>query len=329
MAAWQMHDDGIPEDGGAPAMITVFGSVNLDLLARVERLPAPGETVPGTEFATAPGGKGANQALAAARAGASVRLVAAVGRDASAAPAIALLDTAGIDLGALRSVDGPTGVALILVDGTGENVIAVIPGANASLSEADAALRFSAGDLLLLQLEVPVAPMAAAAERALAAGARVLLNFAPFRREAVELIRCATHLIVNEGEARLIAAALGISEPAGEDQLHALAAACGVTAVLTRGREGALAVEAGALLSVPALSVDAVDTVGAGDTFCGYFAAGLAEGLTLEPALALATMAASLACTRPGAQPAIPLRSEVAAAAGRRAAVPKSGGRPR
>src|SRR5688572_25249802 len=134
-------------------MITVFGSINLDLIGGVERLPKPGETVPGHGFATAPGGKGANQALAAARAGATVRMVGAVGRDAFAGEALALLGAGGVDLSLVREVDGPTGVALILVDRAGENVIAVIPGANGTVTEADAAaLDFAPGDVLVLQL---------------------------------------------------------------------------------------------------------------------------------------------------------------------------------
>ncbi len=295
-------------------MITVFGSINLDLIGSVERLPRPGETVPGSGFATAPGGKGANQALAAARAGAAVCMVGAVGKDEFAAPALALLRAGGVDLSRVRAVEGPTGVALILVDAAGENVIAVIPGANGTVNEADAsALEVSAGDALVLQLEVPVASINVAAQRAKRAGAHVLLNFAPFRADALALIRQATHLIVNESECWLIAEALGV--PAGQPATQAaeLSEKYAVTVIVTLGKDGALAVADRKTETISALQVAVLDTVGAGDTFCGYLAAGLSEGMALTNALAFASTAASLACTKSGAQPAIPTRREVEA----------------
>ena len=293
-------------------MINVFGSINLDLIGRVERLPGPGETVPGTAFATAPGGKGANQALAAARAGAAVRMVAAVGNDAFAAEGLALLGAGGVDLERVRRVDGPTGVALILVDAAGENVIAVIPGANGAVAAADAeALDFAADDILLLQLEVPVAAIEAAARRARAAGALVLLNFAPFRAEALGLLAHATHLVVNESECALIAQALGSPGISTEAQARAIAERHGLHVLATLGGEGALSVGDGRVLTAAASPVEVVDTVGAGDTFCGYLAAGLSERLDLQAALALASAAGGLACTKSGAQPSIPTRREV------------------
>jgi ribokinase len=293
-------------------MITVFGSINLDLIGGVERLPRPGETVAGGAFATAAGGKGANQALAARRAGAEVRMIGAVGRDGFAAPALELLKAGGVDLAGLREADAPTGVALILVDKAGENVIAVMPGANGTVSEEDAAdLAFAPEDVLLLQLEVPVPAIEAAAKRARAADARVLLNFAPFRADALGLLAHATHLIVNESECALIAEAVGI--PAGPLSIQAegLAERYGLTVIATLGKQGVLAVTRGIFTECAALPVRAIDTVGAGDTFCGYLAAGLSEGLPPPQAYALAAAAASLACTRPGAQPAIPLRADV------------------
>ena len=293
-------------------MITVFGSINLDLIGGVERLPDPGETVPGTTFATAPGGKGANQALAAARAGTPVRMVGAVGKDEFAAPALSLLSAGGVDLSRVRAVGGPTGVALILVDANGENVIAVIPGANGTVGEAAASsLDFSAGDALVLQLEVPVASIAVAARRARQAGAHVLLNFAPFRADALGLIPHATHLIVNESECGLIASALGIPPGEPASQARMISEQNAVTVIVTLGKEGALAVTAGKSEAVSALKVTPVDTVGAGDTFCGYLAAGLSEGLPLSTALGLAAGAGSLACTKAGTQPSIPFRAEV------------------
>lgn len=298
-------------------MITVFGSINLDLIGGVERLPRPGETVPGGKFATAPGGKGANQALAAARAGAAVRMVGAVGRDSFAGEALSLLRDGGVDLQLVREVDEPTGVALILVDGAGENVIAVLPGSNGTMAASHVEeLQFGPGDVLLLQLEIPVPAIAAAAARAQHAGARVLLSFAPFRTDALDLLRHATHLIVNESECALIAQALGIPDGELAEQAPALADRLGLMVIATLGANGVLAAGGGRVERAPALPVQAVDTVGAGDTFCGYFAAALAERLPLQPALRLAASAASLACTRPGAQPAIPERREVEAGSG-------------
>ncbi len=296
-------------------MITVFGSINLDLIGVVDRLPRPGETVPGTMFATAPGGKGANQALAARRAGAAVRMVGAVGRDSFAEAALSLLRADGLDLSLVKWVDGPTGVALILVDSVGENVIVVIAGANGTVAESEAqSLEFSAADVLLLQLEVPIEAIRVAARRARAGGARVLLNFAPFRAGALGLVEEATHVVVNETECALMAEALGFKEEALDAQAQRLAERFGAAVVVTLGKDGVLAVEGGRTLRVPAISVDPVDTVGAGDTFCGYLAASLAEGRPLNAALALAAVAGSLACVKSGAQPSIPRRSEVEAA---------------
>jgi ribokinase len=296
-------------------VITVFGSINLDLIGNVERLPGPGETVLGSGFVTAPGGKGANQALAAARAGALITMVGAVGDDAFAAGALALLEAAGLDLAGVRRAQGATGVALILVDQAGENVIAVLPGANGTISAGDAgALGFGPADTLLLQLEIPLPAIEAAARRARQAGARVLLNFAPFRAQALTLVDHATHLIVNESECALIAAAAGIADGTTAGQARALAGRHGVTVVATLGKEGALAVADGPIEAVQALPVEAVDTVGAGDTFCGYLAAALAERLPLKAALRLAAVAGSLACTKAGAQPSIPMRDAVEAA---------------
>lgn len=293
-------------------MITVFGSINYDLIGAVERLPQPGETVPGYDFAAAPGGKGANQALAAARAGGSVAMVGAVGRDDNAAPALALLKAGGLDLSRVRQVSAPTGVALILVDRAGENVIAVIPGANGTLSIDDAAaIDFAPGDVLLLQLEVPVAAIEPVARRARQAGAQVLLNFAPFRGEALGLLQHATHLIVNESECDLVA---GQSDVAGDTiavRAAALAERHMMKVVVTLGSAGVMAVAEGQDVHVPAIAVDAVDTVGAGDTFCGYLAAALADRLPLDEALRWAAAAGSLACTAQGAQPSIPLRQAV------------------
>ncbi|WP_442580019.1 ribokinase [Mesorhizobium sp. ASY16-5R] len=298
-------------------MITVVGSINLDLIANVERLPAPGETVPGSTFRTAPGGKGANQALAAARAGGKVRMVGAVGKDAFAAEALALLATGKVDLDGVREAAAATGVALIFVDGKGENVIVVVAGANGTVLPGDLAKAdFRQGDVVLLQHEVPLETVETALASARAAGARSILNTAPFRPEAAYLLAMADHVVANETEFDLYADALGLAGGGREERMRAFAVQTGRTIVVTLGGDGVIAVEGGRLLRVPALKVTPVDTVGAGDTFCGYLAAGLSEGLPLEPSLARAAAAGSLACTRNGAQPSIPLRAEVEAALG-------------
>jgi ribokinase len=268
--------------------------------------------VSGGAFATAPGGKGANQALAAARAGAAVRMVGAVGQDSFAEEALALLRDGGVDLGRVRSVSEPTGVALILVDAAGENVIAVMPGANNTMGEADALLNFGPEDVLLLQLEVPVDGMATVVKHARKAGARVLLNFAPFQPEALALLPSVTHLIVNETECELVSEAAGATGTSLKEQAAALASQFGVTVIVTLGKDGVIAVENGIEQRAAALPVQAVDTVGAGDTFCGYLAAAFSEKMPLGSGLTLAARAASLACTKSGAQPAMPHRQEVA-----------------
>jgi ribokinase len=293
-------------------VITVIGSINLDLIATVERLPLPGETVPGGGFRTAPGGKGANQALAAARAGAKVRMIGAVGSDAFAAQATALLAEGGVDLSAVRESGEPTGVALILVGANGENVIAVVPGANGKVGgDAVTGAGIAQGEHLVLQHEVSLDTVEAALDVARAAGAVSLLNTAPFRREAAALIVKADYLIANETEFDLYAAELalaGVDRPA---RMRAFTKLSGRTIVVTLGDEGVIAATPQAVLQVAALKITPVDTVGAGDTFCGYLAAGLSAGLPLEQALRRAAAAGSLACLKPGAQPAIPFARDV------------------
>lgn len=297
-------------------MITVFGSINMDLVATTPRLPKPGETVPGTGFATAAGGKGANQALAARRAGASVRMVGAVGRDEFAAPALDLLDKAGADLSGVARVDGPTGTALILVGGDGENMIAVVPGANGTLSPSQAAEAVSSsqpGDILMLQLEVPTASVKAALEAAKAQGVRTVLNTAPLIAEAAELAKLADIVIANETEFELLVGREALTSEEREEMLLQMHKDTGQILIITLGAEGVVAAEGGSLHRTKGLKIEPVDTVGAGDTFCGYLAASLDAGLALGEALRRAAVAGSLACLKAGAQPSIPDAGEVAA----------------
>lgn len=298
-------------------MITVFGSINMDLVATTPRLPKPGETVPGTGFATAAGGKGANQALAARRAGASVRMVGAVGRDEFAAPALDLLDKAGTDLSSVARVDGPTGTALILVGGDGENMIAVVPGANGTISPDQAAEAVSSsqpGDILMLQLEVPAASVKAALEAAKAQGVRTVLNTAPLIAEAAELAKLADIVIANETEFELLVGREALTSEKREEMLLQMHKDTGQILIITLGAEGVVAAEGGSLHRTKGLKIEPVDTVGAGDTFCGYLAASLDAGLALGEALRRAAVAGSLACLKAGAQPSIPDAGEVAAA---------------
>ncbi|MDQ6436523.1 ribokinase [Mesorhizobium sp. LHD-90] len=293
-------------------MIIVVGSINLDLIANVERLPAPGETVPGSTFRTAPGGKGANQALAAARAGGKVRMVGAVGKDAFAGEALALLKEGKVDLAGVREAAAATGVALIFVDRHGENVIVIVAGANGTLLPGDLAKAdFRKGDVVLLQNEVPLETVEGALDAARKAAARSILNTAPFRPEAAHLLAKADHVVANETEFDLYAEALGLAGDTRQERMRAFAKQTGRAIVVTLGGDGVIAVEAGRELRVPALKVTPVDTVGAGDTFCGYLAASLSDGLPLDRALARAAAAGSLACTKHGAQPSIPLHAEV------------------
>lgn len=296
-------------------MIIVIGSINLDLIANVDRLPAPGETVRGSGFTTAPGGKGANQALAAARAGAKVRMVGAVGKDNFAADALALLREGKIDLSGVGETFASTGTALIMVADDGENVIAVVPGANDSVVTGDLSKAFmKKGDVVLLQQEIPLQTVDAALDAARTAGAVTVLNTAPFRGEAVAFLGKADYVVANETEFDLYGEALSLSGRDRPARMRDYAGKTGRTIVVTLGGDGVLAATPADLLMVPALKITPVDTVGAGDTFCGYFAAGLSSGLPLEEALARAAAAGSLACLKPGAQPAIPMAKDVDAA---------------
>lgn len=297
-------------------MITVFGSTNLDQIGTVSRLPRPGETVAGGTFSMAAGGKGANQALAARRAGAEVRHVSGVGNDAFADLALALLRADGVDLSAVKVADGATGIAMIFVDSAGENVIAILPGANGAMTPEDAemALKEQRGGVLLVQQEIPQAATERALDLARAQGMTTILNTAPFLDTTPAIASRADIVIANETEFALLS---GTDEDQLDTAMADWARTRRQTIIVTLGAEGARAVTAeGKAIAVPAMPVKPVDTVGAGDTFCGYLAAGLDGGLTLEDAMKRAAIAASLACLKPGAQPAIPLAEAVERAMG-------------
>ncbi|NLR98788.1 ribokinase [Rhizobium sp. P38BS-XIX] len=296
-------------------MITIFGSINMDLIATTDRLPKPGETVAGNGFSTAAGGKGANQALAARRAGAAVRMSGAVGNDGFAEPAVDLLQTAGTDLSTVRRVSEPTGTALILVGGDGENMIAVVPGANGTntTEHAETAVAaLNAGDTLMLQFEIPVDAVETALNAAKAKGVRTVLNLAPLIPEAARLGRLADIVIANETEFERLAGQDNMSSSEREAALVRLHGETGQTLIVTLGGDGVIAIRDGELSRAKGLVIEPVDTVGAGDTFCGYFAASLDQGLDFHASLRRAAVAGSLACLKQGAQPSIPVASEVA-----------------
>ncbi len=287
--------------------VLVFGSANADLVFTVPELPAPGVTVLGESYAALPGGKGANQAVAAARDGARTAFVGAVGRDVLAEVATSALRGAGVDLSRLAVLDRPTGCAAICVDAAGRNQIAVAGGANLGTSAAqveDAAL--GPDVTLLLQMEVPAAENVAMIHRARARGARVVLNLAPPGEMPEQALHALSLLILNEHEAAALAARLGTTAGA-----QALRAALSVDVAVTRGGEGAEAATAEGLLRLPAFPVQPVDTTGAGDCWCGVLAAGLDRGLTLEAAMRRAAAAAAIAVTRPGAASSMPLGAEI------------------
>lgn len=296
-------------------MIVTVGSINIDLFANVPRLPKPGETITGTAFSTAPGGKGANQALAARRAGAQTVMVGAVGKDAFAEGALSLLKSGGVDLSRVREVSDPTGTAIIMVGGDGENVIAIIPGANAKVANDQFGdLPFAKGDVLLLQLEIGFATVEAAIARARVYGATSILNIAPFHPDGVALMAIADITIANETEFADAAIAMALSGTTLEEKMRDFAGQTGRTIIVTLGGDGAAAASGSEFHTVPSLKITPVDTVGAGDTFCGYLGAGLHAGLPLPDAMRLAAAAGSLACLKPGAQPSIPTLDDVQAA---------------
>ncbi|WP_375452365.1 ribokinase [uncultured Devosia sp.] len=297
-------------------MITVFGSTGLDQIGTVPRLPQPGETVLGGVFATAPGGKGSNQALAARRAGSEVRHVSAVGDDAFADGALALLRAGGVDLSGLKVSPGATAVAMIFVDARGENCIAVLPGANGTVTAQDAEQALDTlpkGSVVMLQQEIAQAATERALDLARERGLVTILNTAPYLDTTPNLAHKASILVANETEFALLSGR-------GIDDLDAAmrdwATRHEQTVIVTLGGDGARAATQSETIRVPALPITPIDTVGAGDTFCGYLAAGLDAGLDLKAAMKRAAVAASLACLKPGAQPAIPLAAEVDTAQG-------------
>lgn len=300
--------------------VVVVGSVNVDLVVAVAELPGPGETVTGGRFTRHHGGKGGNQAVAAARLGARTAFVGAVGDDAFGSDARSALEAEGIDLAGLVTLPGvATGVALILVDASGENSIAVAGGANDAVTpervgRALRALELRATDVVLVGHEIPTASAREALRLARAFGATTVLNPAPAHGLDVGTLAMADILTPNRGELAVLAAHDG---PAAGPMAQSLLEAASVRAiVVSLGRDGALLVDSSGATPLPAPLVEVVDTVGAGDTLNGALAAGLVAGLALPEAAQRAVAAASLAVTREGAREGMPTLVELQAAGG-------------
>lgn len=284
--------------------VLVAGSANVDFVVRAPHIPMPGETVLGGDLMVVPGGKGANQAVACARAGgARTAVLAALGDDAFAAMLANSLREAGVTLHRVAS-GRSTGAALITVSDDAENAITVAPGANASLGPADLPDLAGTG-ILVLQLETPIETVTAFAQAARAAGVTVLLNAAPARALPQALLAAVDVLVVNEAE---LAAIVGDDDGSIIERLAAFGVRC---MVATLGGRGCCALADGQYLLQPAFAVDAVDTTGAGDTFVGVLAAAFAQDRPLADGLRRAAAAAALATTLPGAQPSIPEASAV------------------
>ncbi len=290
--------------------IVVVGSLNMDMVVNAPRHPQIGETILGGRFATFPGGKGANQAVAAARMGARVCMVGCVGDDGFGLELLRVARQDGIDTSHV-SVDEKeaTGIALITVDAEGRNTIVVASGANLSLSPRHlhtAKQSFSNVDVLVTQLESPLETVSEAIALAAQQGIRVVLNPAPAQPLGAEILSRVDYFIPNEREALQISGTNTLDEAI--EKLLALGVR---NLIITLGEQGALLVSGDRRTQIPAYPVKVVDTVAAGDAFVGAFATGLAEGLSLEAAARLGSAAAAISVTRPGAQPSLPTRTEV------------------
>jgi ribokinase len=295
--------------------VLVIGSTNTDMVVKSERIPAPGETILGGRFLMNPGGKGANQAVAAARLGGEVTFVAKVGDDLFGREAKALFAKEGIRTDyVLTDASEPSGVALIMVDGKGENCIAVASGANGALRPGDIAVARDAietAGVLLMQLETPVDTVLCAAQWAAAKGVPVILNPAPARPLPAELFASLSLITPNESEAELLTG-IPVTDVASAQEAAVTLIAKGVRrVVITLGAKGALVCDGGSCTLIPAFPVQAVDTTAAGDVFNGALAVALTEGQPLTEAVRFAAKAASISVTRMGAQASAPRREEL------------------
>lgn len=293
------------------ASVVVFGSLNMDLMVRVERTPRPGETLRGLGFLTNSGGKGANQAVACARQGAGVSMVGCVGQDTFGEALRSALAADGIDVSNVRQVERSTGVAIVTVDAQGENSITLVPGANDYVKADPAALE---GQFLLLQCEVPMREVVQAAKHMRGKGATVVLNPAPVCQLPDELWSLVDIIVMNEIEASELAG-VRVSDPESASVAAAAIRKLGPsTAIVTLGSQGVLLAHGDHRQHFPARQVEVVDTTAAGDTFIGAMCAALAAGASMGAAVSRGIDAATICVTRPGAQASIPYLNEVASA---------------
>ncbi|HEX2981537.1 MAG TPA: ribokinase [Anaerolineaceae bacterium] len=295
--------------------VVVIGSLNMDLVVKVPRIPRPGETISGGDLQTFPGGKGANQAAAVARLGKTVKMIGRVGNDNYGERLRAVLTGFGVDVeGVTSSADTPTGSAFIMVDSVGENCIVLSPGANARVTTQDiaaAAGEIRAAQAVLLQFEIPMPAVEMAVRLAHEAGRQVILNPAPFRPMAPELLAQIDVLVPNETEASaLTGIQVGDVHSAGLAAQALLNQGVG-SVIVTLGANGALLATRGGQRHIPAEKVTAVDTTAAGDAFIGGFTAGFVEGLSVEDAVEYAVCTSAIAVTRFGAQTSLPDEAEV------------------
>ncbi len=295
-----------------PAKIVVVGSFNTDLTAYMQRMPRPGETVHGHKFVIGPGGKGSNQAVAAARLGAQVTFVGRVGQDVFSEIALRLWEQENINTRyVVRDAEHSTGVAPIFVDDSGENSIVVVLGANLAVSTVDidaAAAAIAQADVVVTQLEINYDATAYALKVAKARGIRTILNPAPAGQVAPDVLALADFITPNETELEALAGKPGAPI---EEAARSLLTSGDQTAIVTLGAQGAQSVRKDGSIQVPTYTVDVVDTTGAGDAFNGGLAVALAEGKKLRDAIAFANATAALCVTRPGTAPSMPQRQEV------------------
>lgn len=299
------------------AFIVVVGSLNADMVVRVPHIPAPGETILGSGFETIPGGKGANQAVAAARLGAEVAMIGRVGAGALGDMLLANLENDKVDHRWVRQdPDSPTGIAMIEVSEDGQNSIVVAPGANHRLTPQDvedAESLFAQAKILLLQLEIPLDAVIAAAKLARKHQVKVLLNPAPAQPLPAELLSLVDILVPNETEAALLTNKPVDTLETAREAARSLQAEGPGTVIITLGERGCLVVDQAGERVFPAFPVQAVDTTAAGDAFIGAFAVAMAEGKPVDEALAWGRAAGALAASKAGAQPSLPSRAELLA----------------
>ena len=298
-----------------PKPIVVLGSINIDLVVRAHRAPAGGETLPGEAFLTIPGGKGANQAVAASRLGGKAFMVGRVGGDGFGGQMAKTLEEQGVDTTFLRRDPAEsTGVALIVVEASGENRIIVVPGANGRVDKSDveaAADLIRTAGLLVMQFEVSLETVLFAAKMAQQQGVPILLNPAPPYAVADELLQCVTYLVLNEHEAELISGLKVDSPRSAETAARSLVAKGARVVIITLGGQGLVMLDGAQAATLPAHTVKVVDSTAAGDAFIGAFSVALLEGGGLEEAARFANAAGALTVTRLGAQTSIPTRKEV------------------